>query len=411
MRPSLLFGVSRDRVVDPRRNPYLEVALAAAKTAPHYRKRCREATSLEDFPLLTRADLASNPDGLLVPGVPLPFMRWATTGGSTGRPVGFWLERAMSISEWRYQIQQWKPLGFGHTSWRVVLRGRLDPRDRPISWSIARRELRLSSFHLDTAHLPKYLEAIARMRRPFLHAYPSTAIRLLQLCKTIGREEPPRFQALLLGSEQVSVAQREHLAAAYAAPAYSWYGQSEKVLLGGECSASRSYHLFPSYGVAELLDEQDRVITGPGQVGRLFATGLLNLAAPMIRYETGDLAEWSDGPCLCGFEGQRLEAVVGRTQDVVTTPTGAQVSVAALNLHSQEYDAIEQVQYEQISAVDVVCRIVPRPGWGRRSREDMETALRMRLPGMSVDVQVVTEIRAEPNGKTPIVKPSSGGGV
>ncbi len=354
--------------------------------------------------MLTRAQLAAHADDLLVPHVPSGLRKWVTTGGSTGKPVGFWLDRAIGLSEWRFITHQWRRVGYGTGSWRVILRGRLVPGAKPIALAPMRRELRLSTFHLDTDHIASYGRAIARMPRPFLHAYPSSANRLFQLCEET-QTPIPRFRALLLGSEQVGIEQRELLAAQFGAPVYTWYGQSEKVLLGGECSYSRSYHLFPTYGVAEILDDDARPITEPGRVGRLVGTGLLNVCAPLVRYETGDLASWSDGPCACGFAGQRLESVAGRSQDVLFTPAGAQVGIAALNLHSRVYDNVHQLQYDQTAVDSVLVRVVPTPKWDAADQGALTQRLVERLPGVAIEVAVVERIDPEPNGKTPVLKP------
>jgi phenylacetate-CoA ligase len=178
------------------------------------------------------------------------------------------------------------------------------------------------------------------------------------------------------------------------------------VLLGGECSYSRSYHLFPSYGVAEIVNEDGEIIKEPGRVGRLLGTGLLNLSAPLVRYDTGDLAVWADGPCACGFTGQRLDRVIGRSQDSVRTSTGASISIAALNLHSHDYDAVEQLQYVQQSPGRVLLRIVPRRTWNDFVEASLLESVRARLPGVELTLALVDRIEPERNGKVALVKVS-----
>jgi phenylacetate-CoA ligase len=207
----------------------------------------------------------------------------------------------------------------------------------------------------------------------------------------------------LLGSEGCSDGQRAALEATFGGKVYTWYGQTEKVLLGGECPRSRAYHLFPDYGVAELLDEDEVPITSPGVVGRLVGTGLLNICAPLVRYETGDLAEWADG-CACGWRGQLISRVVGRTQDTLMTPGGAEVSVAGLNLHTAEYAHIERLQYRQLEKSRVAIAVVPTAEWSQLDARGLERAVAERLPGVAVEVTVVSDIRPDLNGKTPLVK-------
>jgi phenylacetate-CoA ligase len=334
-------------------------------------------------------------------------MRRVSTGGSTGPAVSFWIDRAASLSEWRYMTAQWGVVGYTTGDWRVVLRGRTLGSRAWAERNQLRRELRLSTFRLTPDSLPRYLAAIQRVPRPFLHAYPSSAERLARLCEAAGCE-PPRFRALLLGSEGLLPAQREYLAHAYQAPVFTWYGQSEKLLLGGECSQSTNYHLFPDYGFAELIDDAGAPIVEPGVVGRLVGTGFLNTGAPMVRYETGDLASWAPRPCSCGWSGQLLSALRGRwTQDTVRSGEGAEVSVAALNLHGPEYRAVRHLQYEQIDDATVLVRVVPSAAWTEDMGVRLTDQVRLRLPRTRIQLVLVDSVEPDANGKTPLVRKRS----
>ncbi len=300
--------------------------------------------------------------------------------------------------------RQWGTVGFRRGSWRVVLRGGLLARGgtHP-EVSVVRREVRLSTFHLSDETVDSYLSVMRQHEGVFFHAYPSSALRLAEICLANGRPLP-RFKALLLGSEGVTPSQRDSLASIYECPVYSWYGQTEKVLLGGECPYSRDYHLFPGYGFAEIVDELGVPVIKPGILGRLIGTGFLNHSAPLVRYDTGDLAAFAPGECECGWSGQRLISVVGRTQDYVLTPSGAHVSIAALNLHSGLYDGLLQIQYVQRETREkVLVRAVVTEQWTAAKTRALIDALGDRLPGCSVDMTRVRSVEMAPNGKAPII--------
>jgi phenylacetate-CoA ligase len=385
--------------------PYLTSVLTAAARAPWYTAQGLAAASpLTAFPVLERPQVLEHSDELLTGEVPTPLRRRVATGGSTGAPVFVWLDRSISLSEWRFMTRQWSTVGYRRGSWRILLRGRLlagggiGPEiDR------FRREVRLSTFHLSASTLAEYLGVIRQYPGAFLHAYPSSAMRLAEVCEQQSRELPA-FQALLLGSEGSSTAQRDHLASIYRCPVYSWYGQTEKVLLGGECRYSRDYHLFPGYGFAEIVDEAGIPVTQPGATGRLLGTGLLNRSAPLVRYDTGDLAALARSACPCGWPGQRLTSVIGRSQDYLVTPAGTQATVAALNLHDDLYDGVRQIQYVQRHRRDhVLVRIVVSPSWSEGNTTALKDALTDRLPGCVVTVTPVESVEIAPNGKAPIV--------
>jgi phenylacetate-CoA ligase len=57
-------------------------------------------------------------------------------------------------------------------------------------------------------------------------------------------------------------------------------------------------------------------------VGEITVTGLNNLAMPLIRYRTGDLASWSAESCACGQSFPVVQQIVGRQNDYIVSPAG-----------------------------------------------------------------------------------------
>lgn len=62
-----------------------------------------------------------------------------------------------------------------------------------------------------------------------------------------------------------------------------------------------------------------------GDQYRIVGTNLSNLAFPLIRYDTGDLATLTDAICECGRPGRIVEHLDGRQEDYVVTRSGAQL--------------------------------------------------------------------------------------
>jgi hypothetical protein len=51
------------------------------------------------------------------------------------------------------------------------------------------------------------------------------------------------------------------------------------------------YRFNPLYGYTEMVDDDGRSVTEPGQSGRIVSTGLIFRGMPLLRYDTGDTAE------------------------------------------------------------------------------------------------------------------------
>src|SRR5690606_27603299 len=152
-------------------------------------------------------------------------------------------------------------------------------------------ELVLSSYHLDEATIAESLKAVHRFRPQYIHGYPSAIVNFLRGVQQAGLQMPAGVRAVLCGSEPTYDFQRTFIEEMLGCRVYSWYGQSECVLLAGECECSQDYHSFPLYGVLELVDEQGHPINQSEVEGEIVGTSLNNFAMPFIRYRTGDRGE------------------------------------------------------------------------------------------------------------------------
>ena len=92
----------------------------------------------------------------------------------------------------------------------------------------------------------------------------------------------------------------------------------------------------------------------------MIATPLHNFAQPLIRYESGDVAEVGE-PCPCGRGLPVLNRVLGRQRNLLTLPNGERF----WPLYAPAWkgiDAIRQIQIVQHDLEHIQARIVgPRP--------------------------------------------------
>ena len=72
--------------------------------------------------------------------------------------------------------------------------------------------------------------------------------------------------------------------------------------LAGECECSKNYHIFFEYGYFELVDENGNVIEDANKQGEIVVTSFEMTAMPLIRYKTGDFAEYVAGKCDVPYE-------------------------------------------------------------------------------------------------------------
>jgi phenylacetate-CoA ligase len=210
----------------------------------------------------------------------------------------------------------------------------------------------------------------------------------------------PRIKAALLGSEGCTPVQRELIERAFATRVFSWYGHSERLILGGECEHTSDYHQFPDYGWLEIVDDSGDPAPVGGR-GEIVGTGFLNRVMPLIRYRTGDYAMRLDWRCACGRSWDRFNDVEGhRKQEMIIGRNGALLSLAALNIHGPQFARVARYQYYQDTPGAFELRIQPDPEFTEHDRRMIADAFGRKV-GREIDfvVRVVSDIPLTERGK------------
>jgi phenylacetate-coenzyme A ligase PaaK-like adenylate-forming protein len=381
--------------------PYYRVLFASHGLQP---QDIQHSTDLAKLPLLTRQDVRENLSALVAEGLPARRREHVTTGGSTGVPLAFYYERPVSReAEHAFMSTMWERVGFRLGDRRVMLRGDVVVGGSR-KWEIdpAHRTLALSSYHLDEPNLDTFVEQIRNYKPHFLHVYPSAGTILAKYLLGHGIAPFPGLKAVLCSSEPLHPWQRELMAKAFGCRVFSWYGLTEQGALAGECEAGYQYHVFPEYGVVELI-KNDVVVTQPGVVGEIVVTGFFNRACPFIRYRTGDLASWSsDEPCDCGRAYPRLERIEGRQQDFVVTADGRRITLTALifGQHFEAFARIRAMQLVQRVPGYIEVRIVQDDGYGEDDEGEIRAKIQVAVgEGLDVSFSYPDDIERTSRGK------------
>lgn len=92
---------------------------------------------------------------------------------------------------------------------------------------------------------------------------------------------------------------------------HSSYGATELEAAFGECSAGRGGHVHPEMMIAEIVDDEGKVLPD-GELGEVVVTPLGVEGFPLVRFRTGDIARLYSEPCCCGWNTKRLGPIEGR---------------------------------------------------------------------------------------------------
>ena len=386
----------------------------AYRNVPYYRRVFRERglvpediqtpKDLELLPFLTKEIVQANLPDLKARNYPETAFEYVCTSGSTGTPMGFYYERGVSRArEWAFMKTQWDRVGYRFGDRCVILRGHVvNAASSGVYWKRALfgRWLIMSSHQMTEEVLPAYIDRIKRFKPRFIHAYPSTAVILARHMREHGIEPFPTVKALLCGSENLYPWQRDLLTKTFGCRVFSWYGNSEQTVLAGECEKSTHYHIFPEYGIVELIGSDGRPVEEPGAMGEVVTTNLTNYVCPLIRYRTMDVAVATKKQCSCGRGYPLLEKVEGRLQEFIVTRSGHLISVTPINYESKAFENIKQFQMYQEEKGELIIKVVRKPTYTREDTRQLTRELRWQL-GDEVNVHVcfVDEISRTEGGK------------
>ncbi len=156
------------------------------------------------------------------------------------------------------------------------------------------------------------LERFAASRADFVAGTPTVLRRLCRVAEATGTR-PQRPQAVLAEGEVLDLATRELVERVLGVTPVELYGLTEVGYVGWQCEAREHLHVNAERYIVELL--VDGRPARPGEVGSVVVTDLRGRTAPMIRYDTGDLAEAVEGPCSCERTLPLMGRVVGRAAD------------------------------------------------------------------------------------------------
>jgi len=388
----------------------LRESLLAAQEAPFYKEKFAAAgvqpdrfESLEQlsaYPLLTKQDLLLRRDAMVNPRVSARDRLYITTGGSSGTPVGFYLQKGVSRpKEQAYLEAQWSRRGWKPGDRTAVIRGGVTSgrSDGSISYYDATRNwLILSSYHLTSQRLTEYVAALNRFAPKHLHMYPSAALMLARGLEDSGLKLDFPLTSILCGSEKLQPEAQAYLEKAFSAPALHWYGHSERVVLAAQGQVSNALYFWPAYGFVEFGK--------PNEEGHqeIIGTSFHNHAMPLIRYRTGDymrvISESSSSSP--EYPWPHVDEVIGREYEFLVSATGRRISLTAINMHDGIFDGLVAVQFYQAQPGLVELRLQPSGQWQPSQLDTIRSGLRKKLgDDFQLDLRVVPEVEKTKAGK------------
>lgn len=353
--------------------------------------------------LLSKQDVRQHPERLVRRRGRGSWIRTTIkTSGTSGSPLTIVQGIGNLVREEGFVYRQLRWIGYRHGQRRAWIRGDIVCPDRPADGRYWCRDwvgnmLMMSSYHLSSDSIGRYIAALEQFDPVVIHAYPSSVAALAAWLNAAGRRyRGAALRGVMTSSETVEPDMRAAIEQAFGVRVFDWYGQAERVAAIGTCEQGR-YHVLTDYAEVALLD------AGSDDGGcEIVGTTLNNAAMPLVRYRTGD-AVVPDGaggtlPCPCGRVFPTVQAVTGRREPVITLPDGRMIGRLDRIFQGHDRHLVEgQVLYRGNS--EFVLRVVATDGFGDADARALVEKFLVRVPGVQVRVERVQAIPRGPNGK------------
>lgn len=377
----------------------------ARRDVPHYRdslpsRPLASLGELAELPIVEKQMLREQPFAFVSERLPRRELWARKTSGSTGAPLTFRLDREATSRQQAAADAMLAAYGCPFGERRARFSGAyVTPYERTAPpfwiWIDSYRQLQCSAYHLAPRFMGHYLEAIRAARVRYGTGYPSSWHLLAGYLLDQGLPPPP-LKAIITDSEGIGPEQQGLVERAFGCPVYQTYGAGEIGQVAWQCGHKR-YHLLTRLAILELVDDAGRPVP-PGATGQVIATSLAGANTPFIRYRTGDLAVWAEGPCPCGLQSPALAVIEGRLDDRLLTPDGRWVRVGGHLVRAAV--GVRESQVAQVAPDRVVIRVVPGADFDPASMEQVLAGARRYLGGeMSVSWQALERLPRTRAGK------------
>jgi len=320
----------RERILEYQSQALRKLLLHAYEHVPYYHKvfdgmglvRNGEVdlSRFHEIPLLTKDIIRSEGERMHSDDLRQRQSYENASGGSTGEPISIIQDAEYRDKSWANQLLYCQIVGkdVGEReiklwgSERDIFQGSEGLRARLQNFIYNR--LLLNSFRMAEKQMGDYVKKINSFKPILIWSYIDS---IYELARFIEKNKLEVFspKAIFVTAGTVYPRVKEYVARIFRAPVYNQYGSREAGDMATECRARNGLHVYEYLYVFEILDKNLRPC-GPGEIGEIYVTLLMNYSMPLIRYKIGDTASFYEKQtCICGRNLTLINDVHGRITD------------------------------------------------------------------------------------------------
>lgn len=253
------------------------------------------------------------------------------------------------------------------------------------------KQILFSAYHMSQTNLGAYVDELRRRRPPWLHGYPSLLALLAAYVLEKGTDLDYKVRWVTVGAENLLPQQADLIQRAFGVRPKQHYGMAEAVANISGCEYGM-LHVDEDLAAVEFLPNPD----GPGF--KVIGTNFTNLATPLLRYDTEDIATLNDKTCPCGRPGRVVASIDGRHEDYVILKNGARLG--RMDHIFKDMINIREAQIYQRQAGEITIRVVRGARYTNADEARLLGEARKRVgAGADISIEYVESIERSKTGK------------
>ena len=363
-------------------------------------------SDITKFPILTRKDIQMhfNEGNMLNPSIPLQRKVFATTSGSTGEPLAFYLDTLMISGRrscHRRMVKWFSPIRSILTvkAMQIINHGFVNF-PGVLSFKFRNNQ----NINISLADLYLFIRNRLRnnLNKILIDTLPSNVMRFVRMMED-AKLDGSRILGFISGGETLLPGEREYVKKVLGCDVRSYYASTEMEVIASECGKSpeHAYHMHSEYFYVEIVDMAGKPVS-LGMLGRVLITSFDNYVMPFIRYDTGDFGRFVTESCPCG-RTLPLLVVEGRQAHLITLPSGktfTQFSLIGVFYNDEIVSYVRQFQIVHEAPTRVTINMILNTAQDPRLDNFLRLELRKIFNNeVSVSFVVLEHIPAMKNGK------------
>lgn len=230
--------------------------------------KIEKLSDIEKIPIITKYDLRNSLNDF-------SGKFSVNTGGSSGEPFSFYIDKNANAREWAHMHTIWKIKDYKTSDLKISFTGG-DLGNKLYYYHPTHNEFKFNSYLNSGKFKKEILKLFDNYQIKYLHGYPSAILNFLyELEQVITPEEKniirKNMRSCFFGSEYPTPNITNYIKTNWQLDYISWYGHSEKCILAYDATNNNNYTPFYTYGFTEVFKT------------RLIGTSYHNYDMPLIR--------------------------------------------------------------------------------------------------------------------------------